>query len=170
MSSKRGRPRKNGLQRAWMLRRILTVVYHYDKARKNGAKHTPAMKEVVVTIRRKYKDMPISDTTVRRILAVWYPKNGSSALINAAEHFPQDQAEQRRCRTSQAATNGPVTLMNPQMRARPKTIRIAASSPNVGARHGWPRLLGLFLPSWFDNICYRNREFPRGLLFHHLPG
>jgi hypothetical protein len=78
--AKRGRPRKDGLQPAWMFYRRLFMISSYNDARARGVKHSSAVTEAVEAVKEKLPDMPISVTEVRRILAAEQPKGGEIAL------------------------------------------------------------------------------------------
>lgn len=52
-----------------MLRRVVAVLFEYDRARKAGNKHSESVNEAVEAVRKKFPEMPISHTTVKRILA-----------------------------------------------------------------------------------------------------
>ncbi len=51
MSSKRGRPRKNGGQPGWMLVRGLEILFPYDQSRRAGEKHSVALREAVTAVK-----------------------------------------------------------------------------------------------------------------------
>ncbi len=72
---KRGRPKKNGLQPAWMFFRVALVLHAYNEARSFGCKHSCAVTEAVETVKKIWPDLPISETEVKRILAKFQPKS-----------------------------------------------------------------------------------------------
>jgi hypothetical protein len=78
--AKKGRPRKNGLQPAWMLGRTLQVIFAYNEAKASGMKHSSAVTAAVEAVKKVWPEMPISETEVKRILATWQPKGSSLAL------------------------------------------------------------------------------------------
>jgi hypothetical protein len=77
----RGRPRKNGQQPMWILRRETLVLYGYDEARRVGEKHDAAVKEAVTYVKSIDPLMKISETEVRRVLAFWRPRNHAIGLV-----------------------------------------------------------------------------------------
>jgi hypothetical protein len=78
---KRGAPKKNGeLAPWWMLERDTLVLCAYQKARKAGEKHLSAILEAVQFVREERPGMPISETEVKRILALWQPRDRPSAI------------------------------------------------------------------------------------------
>ncbi len=78
---KRGRPRKDGREPAYVLERIVLVVHAYALFREAGEKHSVAICEVVEYIRKIAPAMRISKTEVSRILAAWLPRCGQSCLV-----------------------------------------------------------------------------------------
>lgn len=81
MKKKLGRPRKteggfstNDLVRAG------TVMALYDQARQNGQKHSAAVMQSVELIKQRHPMMRVSETEVKRILAVWRPRGSHSIL------------------------------------------------------------------------------------------
>jgi hypothetical protein len=77
---RRGRPHKHGLKKPSALARALMVVYAYDKARKEGLKHSAAIREAVAFVKRIHPEMAISETEVRRILAEFHSSKSPVAL------------------------------------------------------------------------------------------
>jgi hypothetical protein len=107
---KPGRPRKNGEKPFWMLARETVAVYAYDQARKTGEKHSGAISEAVMYIRATYPRMPVSETEVKRILAVWRSKNRSSVLFVSKpgpEHNSRTLPDGRKVRILYTASVGP---------------------------------------------------------------
>lgn len=86
----RGRPKKNGLQPSWMLQRVTLVVYAYGRAREAGDKHFAAIQAAVRYVRKTAPGMPVSETEVRRILAVWRSNQNLSALSVTKPEPPND--------------------------------------------------------------------------------
>ena len=78
---KRGRPSKNGQCPRWMLIRDTLIVDQYDRARSAGEKHSEAVKEVVRGIKETHPQRPISETGVRRSLALRRPRDSPVGLV-----------------------------------------------------------------------------------------
>jgi hypothetical protein len=76
-----GRPKKNGQKPMWMLERGSLVVYAYGRAREAGEKHSVAISEAVKYIQDTAPAMPISETEVKRIVAVWRSKRRATCLF-----------------------------------------------------------------------------------------
>ena len=81
----RGRPRTNGVKRAWMLARTLIVLKGFDEARNKGAKHEAAISEAVYAVRSCLPEMPISRTEVKRILAELRSKRSEETFLVTEE-------------------------------------------------------------------------------------
>jgi hypothetical protein len=77
----RGRPRKNGAKSWPMLRRSLLILLEFDRARRPELKHSAAIAETVAVIRRKYRDVRVSETEVKRTLAEWRPRNRATTYL-----------------------------------------------------------------------------------------
>jgi len=77
----KGRPRqaKDTIQ-FWQFARAARVMCAYDEARERGDKHSVAVRGVVEHLKRSNPEMPISQTEVKRILAVWRPRNAGTIL------------------------------------------------------------------------------------------
>jgi hypothetical protein len=84
-TKKRGRPRKHGVKNPSALARALMVIYAYDEARKDGLKHSAAIREAVAFVKRLRPEMSVSETEVRRILAELRPSDGQVALRSSCE-------------------------------------------------------------------------------------
>jgi hypothetical protein len=56
------------------------VMSVYDEARENNQKHSVAVVQAVEFVRQRYPKMRISGTGVRRILALWRPRNSGTVL------------------------------------------------------------------------------------------
>ncbi len=89
--TKRGRPKKNGLQPGWMLLRRMEALYAYGQARMAGEKHSAAVREAVKAVREKHPSMRISETEVRRILADWQPKNVPTVIVVGKPDRPDEE-------------------------------------------------------------------------------
>ena len=78
---KRGRPRqaKDTIQ-YWQFARVGGVMCAYDEARERGDKHSVAVRGAVEHLKKSSPGMPISETEVKRILAVWRPRNAGTIL------------------------------------------------------------------------------------------
>jgi hypothetical protein len=77
----KGRPRQaENTMPFWQFMRAARVMYAYDDARERGEKHSVAVKEAVELLKQSNPRMPISQTEVKRILAVWRPRNAGIIL------------------------------------------------------------------------------------------
>lgn len=95
---KRGRPPKNGAKDPWFLARTLEIIYAYDKARTSGIKHSAAIREAVAFVRHLDPEMHVSETEVRRVLAVLRPSDGPVALLSSYEILEGEEAAEIRNR------------------------------------------------------------------------
>ena len=57
------------------------VMSAYDEARKAGEKHIGAVTQSVEVIRRRYPELRISETEVKRILAKFRPRKSQTILL-----------------------------------------------------------------------------------------
>jgi hypothetical protein len=81
MKKKLGRPRKaEGLISRRDFARAGIVMSLYDEARKNGQKHSMAVRETVDFVKKPYPKMRISETGLKRILAKFRPRNSQTIL------------------------------------------------------------------------------------------
>ncbi len=77
----RGRPRKNGLQPAWMLGRVIMVISAFNEARQRGEKYEAAIDAAIEAVKAFDPKMRIGPRRVKQILADWQPKGSSIACI-----------------------------------------------------------------------------------------
>jgi hypothetical protein len=78
---KPGRPKKNGQKPMSVLERVMLVIHAYNLARDAGEKHIVAVLEAVNYVRDTAPAMRISETEVKRILAMWRPKGKATCLF-----------------------------------------------------------------------------------------
>ena len=71
-----GRPKKKeGAIACWRLFRDVMVVSAYAEARESGEKHSAAVTQAVDHVRQRCSEMRISETEVKRTLAIYQPRN-----------------------------------------------------------------------------------------------
>lgn len=76
-----GRPRrKKGIIEYKHFVRAGIVMSGYDEARQHNEKHSVAVTQAVEFVKRRYPDMRISESGVKRILAEWRPRNSRIIL------------------------------------------------------------------------------------------
>jgi hypothetical protein len=78
--TRRGRPRKNGVQSAEFFFREIEVVRLFTQARCAGEKYSGAVSESVQAFHKQCPETPLSCTEVKRIVARLQPQNRSFAL------------------------------------------------------------------------------------------
>ena len=83
-----GRPQTHGVQPGWMLFRIVQVLYCYQEQRRRGIKFRSAVQETITYIRTHFKGMPISESTVKRILAQTHSKQGNLYWVIRPSNVP----------------------------------------------------------------------------------
>ena len=66
--TKMGRPKSGDIQPGWMLFRMVAVLQCYQQQRRNGIKYRSAVSAAISYIRSEFPRMPISESTVKRIL------------------------------------------------------------------------------------------------------
>jgi hypothetical protein len=82
LMAKRGRPNKDGVKPGWMLLRWVMVLRAYGRARASGEKHSAAIAAAVSAVRSRVPGMPISETEVKRILALESKDPGRAWIIS----------------------------------------------------------------------------------------
>jgi len=96
--AKRGRPRKEpGTIPFWQFRRVAAVIPLYDEARKHGEKHCAAVQYAAVKARCLHPNMRISETEVKRILAIWRPR-GEQMVMHFKKKFLTEREDIERHR------------------------------------------------------------------------
>jgi hypothetical protein len=65
---------------SWRFFRAGMMMAVYDEARASGQKHSAAVNQTVDYIRRRYSEMPISETEVKRTLVTFRPKGSQTIL------------------------------------------------------------------------------------------
>jgi hypothetical protein len=97
MKKKLGRPRKTkGEFSTNDLVRAGTVMGLYDQERQNGQKHSAAVTQSVELIKQRHPMMRISETVVKRILAVWRP-GGSHTILRCEYSMVSGEELAKRC-------------------------------------------------------------------------
>lgn len=78
----RGRPKKEeGRIESWQFGRLAMVMCTFDEARKRGEKHSAAITEAVEDVRQRHPKMPISQTTAKRIFAIFRSRNDRTKIV-----------------------------------------------------------------------------------------
>ena len=78
----RGRPRKQGdTIKSRQFARAAMVMSAYDEARREGQKHSVAIRHAVDTVRNCSPATSISDSEVRRILSTFRPRGSATILV-----------------------------------------------------------------------------------------
>lgn len=78
----RGRPRKQGdTIKSRRFARAAMVMSAYDEARREGQKHSVAIRHAVDTVRNCSPATSISDSEVRRILSTFRPRGSATILV-----------------------------------------------------------------------------------------
>jgi hypothetical protein len=78
--NKKGRPPKNGVKEPEHFLRALKITHSYSKARAGGQKQSAAVREAVDYVRQRDPEMPVSETTVKRVLAEFLAQDSRDAL------------------------------------------------------------------------------------------
>jgi len=93
----RGRPRKKGdIIEAWQFGRAAMVMCAYDEARGRGEKHSTAVQHAVDSVKQCNREMPVSQTEVKRILATWRPR-GSRIILRFESKILTEEDIKRHC-------------------------------------------------------------------------
>jgi hypothetical protein len=77
----RGRPKKTeGLIKFWHFVRAGMLMSAFDEARESGEKHSAAVTQAGEDVRQRHPEMPVSETEVRRTLAMYRPRTSRTIL------------------------------------------------------------------------------------------
>ncbi len=77
----RGRKPAHGVKKTHILFRLLWILYAYDKARSAGMGYTKALAAAEAFIRDVFPGMPISETEVKRIVALGRPRGAAEVWL-----------------------------------------------------------------------------------------
>jgi hypothetical protein len=100
----RGRPRKEGGRiEFWQFRRAAEAMCAYDEAREKGEKHSAAVRYAVDLLKQRHPERPISKTEVKRILAMWRPKESQAILRFERKSLTEEDVKKRRWIVEQLA-------------------------------------------------------------------
>src|SRR5262249_42416703 len=91
-----GRRRKNCLKGPEHLERAFMIMDAYCKARAAGLKHSTAVAETVDVVRQLDREIPISNTEVRRVLAELRPQGSPVELRVEYSTLEGEEAAARR--------------------------------------------------------------------------
>jgi hypothetical protein len=129
----RGRPCKHGKKPGWMLYRGLRVLQAYDAAR-ISMKHSAAVTAATDSIRKAFPEMPISETTVRRILAEFRGKDAHTVI--KVSKTPDEEIRRTRevSRKFEDAANSPEYSEDGKEILR--TVAASLATTKVGIRMG----------------------------------
>ena len=73
-----GRPKSDGVKRGWELFRALEVLLIYTDERAKGTKYDAAVHLAIEHIKEKFPGMPISRSSVKRIIAMTCNKKSNT--------------------------------------------------------------------------------------------
>ncbi len=92
-----GRPRKKAdTIQPWQFARAAMVMCAYDEARGRGEKHSTAVQHAVDSVKQCNREMPVSQTEVKRILATWRPR-GSRIILRFESKILTEEDIKRHC-------------------------------------------------------------------------
>lgn len=72
------------------------VMCAYDEARGRGEKHSTAVQHAVDSVKQCNREMPVSQTEVKRILATWRPR-GSRIILRFESKILTEEDIKRHC-------------------------------------------------------------------------
>ena len=98
----RGRPKKKDSMEVWQLGRVAFVMSAYNEARERGEKHSSAVTSAVEFVRRRSPELPISEATVRRILATYQPRGSGTVLRFERSPWSEEEINKYRSMQEQA--------------------------------------------------------------------
>ena len=104
MRKKLGRPqKKKGVSSFMQFERAGIVMSLYDKARKNGQKHSAAVAQTVELIKHNLPMMRISETEVKRILGTYRPRGSQIIVRFECSMLSGEELAKRYCIVSKLA-------------------------------------------------------------------
>ena len=83
--AKRGRPRKNGVQPAWTLVRIVLVLDGFNEARRRGKKYESAIQYAIAAVKAWEPSIRVGPRMVKGILAEWQCKRSPDIALKVAQ-------------------------------------------------------------------------------------
>jgi hypothetical protein len=140
MKRKRGRPKANGVRPGWVFLRESIALNAYDQARKSGEKYETAIDLMVEAVHRWDRDMAMSRTEAKRILAKWRGDDRISTIVGEGERIMVGEAAERRLerlhtlQTLYAELNG---LPLPQ---KSNSTRVSVCTFGLGTVPRYPRI------------------------------
>jgi hypothetical protein len=141
MKKKPGRPRKTpGLISDREFARAGIVMSVFDEAREKNQKHSAAVVLTVEFIKQRYPMMRISETEVKRILAVWRPRKGHTILRFERSMLSEEELVKFNWIQAQFATlrqKKGLTLPPPSDVIPPKSV--TTFKIRIGERPNYPR-------------------------------
>jgi hypothetical protein len=133
-----GRPPKNGVKALDYFLRALKVIHAHSKARAGGQKLSAATRETVEFLRQLDPDMPISETTVKRVLAEFRSQESQVALTVDYSILEGEEAARHRSFHAQmlefAGIKSTTELTDQDMRKPLKVFKFG-----FGKRPNYPR-------------------------------
>lgn len=138
---KKGRPRKEeGRIEPWQFTRENLAMCGYDEARTRGEKHSVAVAEAVSFVKQFHPGMSISESEVRRILALRRPRTALT-ILRIERSVPTEQEIEKwtyfkKCLAASRGPDGPALPPTPEARP-PKSPMIFKI--RSGERPDYPR-------------------------------
>lgn len=101
----RGRPQKQrDTIKSWQFARVAMILCAYHEARRNGDKHSAAVKYAVDFIKQRSSELSISESGVKRALATWRPRGSRTILLFERTTKTPEEVEKHRWLREQLAT------------------------------------------------------------------
>jgi hypothetical protein len=100
-----GRPKnRDGTITLWRFARAGMVMSAFDEARESGEKYSAAVTQAVDDVRQRHPKMPVSESEVRRTLAIYRPKNSRTVLRFNRSAFDDEKLARLRLMLEQVPT------------------------------------------------------------------
>lgn len=137
----RGRPRKKGdTIECWHFVRAAMALCAYDEARGSGQKHSVAVRHAVHFVKQLNREMPISETEVKRTLAAWRPRSSRTILRFERSILSEEDVKTNRwVREQLAALQGKKGLILPVPASYDLARSVAVFTIRVAERPHYPR-------------------------------
>jgi len=112
----------------------------YDDARRRGEKHSAAVKSAVDFVKQHHPDMSISETEIRRVLAIYRPQGSQTVLLFERSILNEEDLERRRLfRERLAMVPGNENLQVKESLNQDPTGSVGVFRIRFGERPNYPR-------------------------------
>jgi hypothetical protein len=137
----RERPRKaRDTIEPWQFARAALCMFAYDEARERGDKHSVAVRYAVDFVKQRHPGMDISETEVKRTLAIWRPRGRQTILRFQRTTLDEEGVKKHRWILQQIAMlQGNNGLISPEPSNCDQPRHIVVFTMRFAERPNYPR-------------------------------